>query len=103
MIDKSNGESELKLLASYASHEGNGAKNRFKMGESLVGTSGVGKTAHSSDRCTEQLRESEFRPGRISSTNVVVLPILFEGEVKAVMELSSVQRSVRLTRRSWIN
>jgi HAMP domain-containing protein len=37
MVDKSNGESELKLLAGYAQHESNGAKNRFKLGEGLVG------------------------------------------------------------------
>jgi len=43
MIANSNGESELKLLASYASQEGNGAKNRFKMGESLVGQAALEK------------------------------------------------------------
>ena len=43
MIDNSNGESELKLLASYASHEGNGAKSRFKFGESLIGQAALEK------------------------------------------------------------
>src|SRR5438046_10288387 len=37
MIDNSNGESELTLLASYAFQEGNGARNRFRIGESHVG------------------------------------------------------------------
>src|SRR5260370_40745865 len=37
MMDKSNGESELRLLAGYAYQDGNGARNRFKMGEGLVG------------------------------------------------------------------
>src|SRR5438034_392798 len=43
MMDKSNGESELTLLASYASEEGNGARKRFKMGESLVGQAALEK------------------------------------------------------------
>src|SRR6202795_2933978 len=43
MMDKSNGESELRVLASYAAQEGNGAKNRFKMGESLVGQAALEK------------------------------------------------------------
>src|SRR5947208_879473 len=43
MVDNSNAESELNLLASYASQEGNGAKNRFKMGESLVGQAALEK------------------------------------------------------------
>src|SRR5947208_14469858 len=37
MIDNSNGESELKLLASYGSQEGNGARKRCKIAASLLG------------------------------------------------------------------
>jgi HAMP domain-containing protein len=66
MMDKSNGESELKLLASYASQEANGAKNRFKMGESLVGQAALEKQRILLTMYA-QLRESQFRPGRISS------------------------------------
>src|SRR5947199_9241152 len=43
MIDNSNGESELKLLVSYASQEGNGARNRLNIGESLVGQAALEK------------------------------------------------------------
>ncbi|PYI81775.1 MAG: hybrid sensor histidine kinase/response regulator, partial [Verrucomicrobia bacterium] len=92
MIDASNAESELNLLASYARHEGNGAKNRFKMGEGLVGQAALEKRRILlTDVRGSYVKISsglvEFRP-----LNVVVLPILFEGEVKAVMELSSVER-----------
>src|SRR3954452_12902754 len=92
MIDASNGESELNLLASYARHEENGAKNRFKMGEGLVGQAALEKRRILlTDVRGSYVKISsglvEFRP-----LNVVVLPILFEGEVKAVMELSSVER-----------
>src|SRR5207249_4697337 len=92
MMDKSNGESELGLLASYAYQDGNGARNRFKMGEGLVGQAALEKqrillTGVPSNYAKVSSGLGEFHP-----TNVVVLPILFEGEVKAVMELSSVQR-----------
>ena len=92
MMDNSNGEAELRLLASYARQEGNGAKNRFKIGQSLVGQAALEKrrillTDVPSNYAKVGSGLSEFRP-----TNVVVLPILFEGQVKAVMELSSVDR-----------
>jgi HAMP domain-containing protein/signal transduction histidine kinase/ActR/RegA family two-component response regulator len=92
MIDNSNGESELKLLASYASHEGNGAKNRFKMGESLVGQAALEKRRILLTDVPNNYAKVSSGLGEFHPTNVVVLPILFEGEVKAVMELSSVQR-----------
>src|SRR5439155_24620854 len=92
LMDRSNGESELTLLANYADSGGNGAKNRFKMGESLVGQAALEKrrillTDVPNNYATVSSSLSEFPP-----TNIVVLPILFEGEVKAVMELSSVER-----------
>src|SRR5438874_7470239 len=92
IMDGSNAESELNLLASYARHEGNGAKNRFKMGEGLVGQAALEKRRILlTDVRGSYVKISsglvEFRP-----LNVVLLPILFEGEVKAVMELSSVER-----------
>jgi HAMP domain-containing protein/signal transduction histidine kinase/CheY-like chemotaxis protein len=92
IINNANGESELRLLASYAQQEGNGAKNRFKLGEGLVGQAALEKrrmlltdVPDNYAKVSSGLRE--FRP-----MNSVVLPILFEGEVKAVMELSSVER-----------
>jgi HAMP domain-containing protein/signal transduction histidine kinase len=92
MMDNPDGQSELKLLASYAQQRGNGARSRFKTGEGLVGQAALEKrrilltdVADNHTKVSSGL--GEFRP-----TNIVVLPILFEGEVKAVMELSSVER-----------
>jgi len=92
IVDPPNGEPELKLLAGYAQHEANGAKERFKMGEGLVGQAALDKRRillTDGPRNEAKVRSGlrEFHP-----INVVVLPILFEGEVKAVMELSSVER-----------
>src|SRR5437870_4341496 len=92
MIDNSNGESELKLLASYASHEGNGAKSRFKFGESLVGQAALEKRRILLTDVPNNYAKVSSGLGEFHRTNIVVLPILFEGQVKAVMELSSVER-----------
>jgi len=92
IVGPPNGEPELKLLAGYAQHEANGAKERFKMGEGLVGQAALDRrrillTDGPSNHAKVRSGLREFHP-----INVVVLPILFEGEVKAVMELSSVER-----------
>jgi len=92
MIGSSNGEPEVNLLATYAQQAGGRAKNRFKLGEGLVGQAALEKrrilltdVPGSYTKITSGL--GEFHP-----LNVVVLPVLFEGEIKAVMELSSVER-----------
>jgi HAMP domain-containing protein/signal transduction histidine kinase len=92
MLDNSNGESELKLLASYAAQEGNGAKNRFKMGESLVGQAALEKQRILLTDVPNNYAKVSSGLGEFHPTSIVVLPILFEGQVKAVMELSSVER-----------
>ena len=92
MIDASNGESELNLLATYAQHDGNGAKNRFKMGEGLVGQAALEKRRILLTEVPGNYAKISSGLGEFHPMNVVVLPILFEGEVKAVMELSSVER-----------
>ena len=92
MLDNSNGESELKLLASYAAQEGNGAKNRFKMGESLVGQAALEKQRILLTDVPNNYAKVSSGLGEFHPTSIVVLPILFEGQVKAVMELSTVER-----------
>jgi HAMP domain-containing protein/signal transduction histidine kinase/CheY-like chemotaxis protein len=92
MIDTPNGESELNLLATYAQHDGNGAKNRFKMGEGLVGQAALEERPILLTDVLGNYVKISSGLGEFHPTNVVVLPILFEGEVKAVMELCSVER-----------
>jgi signal transduction histidine kinase/HAMP domain-containing protein len=92
MIDNSNGESELKLLASYASQEGDSAKNRFKLGESLVGQAALEKRRILLTNVPNNYPKVSSGLGEFHPTGIVVLPILFEGQVKAVMELSTVDR-----------
>src|SRR5262245_58059181 len=92
MVDTANGEPELRLLATYAQHDGNGAKNRFKMGEGLVGQAALEKRRILLTDVPGNYTKIRSGLGEFHPMNVVVLPILFEGEVKAVMELSSADR-----------
>ena len=82
----------LKLLASYAYKERKNVDNKFKLGEGLVGQCALEKekillTAVPSDYIMVTSGLGEARP-----LNIIVLPIVFEGAVKAVMELASFSR-----------
>ena len=95
MIDTPNGESELNLLATYAQHDGIVAKKRFNVGEGLVGQAALEKRRILLTDVPVSYTKISSGLGEFHPMNVVVLPILFEGEVKAVMELSSVERFSR--------
>jgi HAMP domain-containing protein/signal transduction histidine kinase/DNA-binding response OmpR family regulator len=82
----------LKLLASYAHRERKHGDNRFKLGEGLVGQCALEK---------EKILLSKVPPdyitigsglGESHPLNVLVLPVVFEGQVKAVIELASFDR-----------
>ena len=92
MIDTPNGESELNLLATYAQYDGIVAKKRFNVGEGLVGQAALEKRRILLTDVPVSYTKISSGLGEFHPMNVVVLPILFEGEVKAVMELSSVER-----------
>jgi signal transduction histidine kinase/HAMP domain-containing protein len=92
IMNSSDQDPELKLLASYAHRGGNGVTTSFKLGESLVGQAALEKqrillTEVPTDYVKVSSGLGESRP-----MNIVVLPILFEGEVKGVMELSSLDQ-----------
>jgi CheY-like chemotaxis protein/signal transduction histidine kinase/HAMP domain-containing protein len=89
MDDSQEGAAYLKLTSSYAYRERKGLNNQFRIGEGLVG-----QCAFEKDRIL--LREVPGDYIRINSglgesppQNIVVLPVLFEGKVKAVIELAS--------------
>jgi len=92
IMDSSGEEPELKLLASYAYRERRGAKNRFKLGDSLVGQAALEKKRIVLTDVPYGYVKVSSGLGESRPMNIVILPILFEGEVKAVMELSSLDR-----------
>ena len=86
------GEADLKLLASYAYRARKNVANRFRVGEGLVG-----QCAFEKDRILLVDVPSDYIHinsglGEAPPLNIVVLPVLFEGQVKAVIELASFQR-----------
>jgi HAMP domain-containing protein/signal transduction histidine kinase len=92
VMDKSGPEPELKLLASYACREENGVKASFKLGESLVGQAALEKQRILLTDAPSDYVKVSSALGAARPMNIMVLPILFEREVKAVMELSSLER-----------
>jgi HAMP domain-containing protein/CheY-like chemotaxis protein/signal transduction histidine kinase len=82
---------ELQLLASYAYRERKGVNTRFKLGEGLVGQAALEKERILLTKVPSDYIQVSSGLGETAPRNIVVLPILFEGQVKAVMELSSLE------------
>ncbi|WP_013323059.1 HAMP domain-containing protein [Gloeothece verrucosa] len=82
----------LKLLSSYAYRERKNLSNRFYLGEGLVGQCALEKERILLTSVPEDYIKISSGLGDASPNNVVVLPVLFEGQVTAVIELASFQR-----------
>jgi CheY-like chemotaxis protein/HAMP domain-containing protein len=88
-VSDGNGAPDLRLLASYAYTERKHLANRFTAGEGLVGQCALErKPIMVTDVPSDYVRISSGL-GEAAPLNIVVLPVLFEGEVKAVIELAS--------------
>ncbi len=90
--ESQNGQPELGLLASYAYSERKHLANRFKAGEGLVGQCAIEKTSIVLTQVPSNYVQISSGLGEATPLNIVVLPVLFEGEVKAVIELASFYR-----------
>jgi signal transduction histidine kinase/CheY-like chemotaxis protein len=99
VVDAAGEAPALKLLASYAYKEREQVATEFRMGEGLVGQCAkdrrmltVGHVPHDYIRVSSGLGEAPPR-------SLVVLPVLFEGETKAVLELATFDEfdEIRLT------
>jgi HAMP domain-containing protein/signal transduction histidine kinase/DNA-binding response OmpR family regulator len=85
-------EPSLKLLASYAYKERKNIDNRFKLGEGLVGQCALEKEKILLTNVPLDYVQITSGLGEARPLNIIVLPIVFEGNVKAVMELASFER-----------
>src|SRR5437762_2025444 len=85
-------EPVLKLLASYAYKERKNIDNRFKLGEGLVGQCAMEKEKILLTEVPNDYIKITSGLGESKPLNIIVLPIVFEGQVKAVMELASFER-----------
>jgi signal transduction histidine kinase/CheY-like chemotaxis protein/HAMP domain-containing protein len=81
----------LQLLASYAFKERKHLGNRFRLGEGLVGQAALEKLPILLTQVPEDYVQISSGLGAAAPRNIIVLPILFEGDVKAVIELASFQ------------
>jgi HAMP domain-containing protein/CheY-like chemotaxis protein/signal transduction histidine kinase len=86
------GEADMKLLASYAYRERKTISNRFRAGEGLVGQCAFEKDRILLTDVPPDYIQINSGLGEAPPLNIVVLPVLFEGQVKAVIELASFQR-----------
>ncbi|HYP29930.1 MAG TPA: HAMP domain-containing protein, partial [Blastocatellia bacterium] len=85
-------EARLKLRASYAYRERKGLANQFRLGEGLVGQCAIEKERILITDVPSDYVRINSGLGDAAPLNIVVLPVLFEGQVKAVIELASFQR-----------
>jgi HAMP domain-containing protein/signal transduction histidine kinase/CheY-like chemotaxis protein len=86
------GEADMKLLASYAYRERKSIANRFKAGEGLVGQCAFEKERILLTNVPANYIHINSGLGEAPPLNIVVLPVLFEGQIKAVIELASFHR-----------
>ena len=89
IADTVDGETVLKLLASYAYRERKSVANEFKLGESLVGQCALEKDRIIIKSVPPDYVKINSGLGEAVPRNIVVLPVLFEGQIKAVIELAS--------------
>jgi len=90
-----NGDSHsphLKLLSSYAYRERKSLSNRFELGEGLVGQCALEKERILITEVPDDYIKISSGLGEATPLNAVVLPVLFEGQVTAVVELASFRR-----------
>ena len=88
------GEHVLELLASYAAPKRRRPPTtRSRLGEGLVGQCAVEKQRILLTDAPHDYMRDQLRPRRgARRSNIIVLPVLFEGQVKAVIELASFDR-----------
>jgi len=85
-------EPDLRLLASYAYTDSDRLKTRFRAGEGLVGQAAVEKEPILLADVPSSYVQVSSGLGAAAPTNIFVVPVLFEGQVKAVIELASFYR-----------
>ncbi len=80
---------ELVLLASYAYHERKSVANAFELGQGLVGQAGREKKRILVHQAPDDYIKIGSGLGDALPLHIVVIPVLFEGELLAVIELAS--------------
>jgi transcriptional regulator with GAF, ATPase, and Fis domain len=79
----------LKLLSSYAYKERKNVSNQFHPGEGLVGQCALEKKSILLTRVPGDYIQISSGLGEAPPQSIIVLPVLFEGEIMTVIELAS--------------
>ena len=82
----------LKLLSSYGYKERKNLAREWNVGEGLVGQCAFEKQRITLSNVPGNYIQITSGLGQASPLNIILMPVLFEGEVKAVIELASFNR-----------
>jgi len=82
-------EGELQLVATYGYKERKTVANRFKLGEALVGQAALERKSILVTRAPDDYIKITSGLGEAAPVNIMVLPVLFEDQVMAAVELAS--------------
>ncbi len=83
------GEPALNMSASYAFNERKNVSNKYKFKEGIVGQCAFEKKRILITEPPEDYVRITSSLGESTPVNIIVLPVLFEGDLKAVIELAS--------------
>src|SRR5436309_3333010 len=79
----------LRLIATYGYKERKNVPNTFKLGEGLVGQAALEQTSILLTEAPDDYIKVTSGLGSAAPVNLIVLPVLFEDQVMAVIELAS--------------
>jgi HAMP domain-containing protein/signal transduction histidine kinase/DNA-binding response OmpR family regulator len=91
-LDTSTPKPHLRLLASYAYDHPDAVGHQLALGEGLIGQCALEKQKIVLSSLPSDYIKISSGLGRATPQSVIVLPIVFEGQVKAVLELASFER-----------
>ncbi|MFZ5659973.1 MAG: HAMP domain-containing protein [Pseudomonadota bacterium] len=91
VMDAEDEQPALKLIASYAYKERKHVSNSFRLGEGLVGQCALENQSILLTKVPSDYIQINSGLGEAAPLNIIVLPVPFEGRVKAVIELASFQ------------
>jgi signal transduction histidine kinase/CheY-like chemotaxis protein len=92
LTKQNEGENTLELVASYAAPSRRRPPPRLRLGDGLIGQCAVEKRSMLLTDAPHDYMRISSGLGEAKPISVIVLPALFEGEVKAVLELGSFER-----------
>ena len=89
LLTNSDGQTALTLLSSYAHGAGSRVPENILPGEGLLGQCALDKKRILLTNVAPDFVDISSSLGRAQRVNIIVLPVLFEGQTKAVIELAS--------------